>query len=93
MGLPSLELDGKVAIITGSTKGIGYGMACGLAQAGADVVITSRHQNECNNIADEINKAYKAQTLALAVDVTKEEQILSKRPCGRDRSVKLLYRI
>ena len=75
MGLPSLELGGKVAIITGSTKGIGYGMACGLAQAGADVVITSRHQNECDSVADEISKAYKVQTLALAVDVTKGEQI------------------
>lgn len=75
MGLPSLELGGKVAIITGSTKGIGYGMACGLAQAGADVVITSRHQDECNSIADEISEAYKVQTLAIAVDVTKGEQI------------------
>lgn len=75
MGLPSLELVGKVAIITGSTKGIGYGIACGLAQAGADVVITSRHQNECNIIAGEISKAYKVQTLALVVDVIKGEQI------------------
>lgn len=75
MGLPSLELNGKVAIITGSTKGIGYGMACGLAQAGADVVITSRNQEDCNRVAEEISKAYNVQTLALATDVVKKEQV------------------
>ena len=77
MGLPSLELNGKVAIVTGSTKGIGYGLACGLAQAGADVVITSRHQDDCIRVADEISKDYNVKTLALAVDVTKGEQVQS----------------
>ncbi len=39
-----IDLSGKTAIVTGSTRGIGYAIAAGLAGAGADVVITGRKQ-------------------------------------------------
>ena len=45
------DLAGKVAIVTGSTKGIGRGIAACLASAGAQVVISSRSQEECDRVA------------------------------------------
>ena len=38
------RVDGKVAVVTGSGQGIGRGIAIGLAQAGADVVINARRE-------------------------------------------------
>ena len=45
------NLSGKVAIITGSSKGIGKAIAKGLAEQGAQVVISSRNQEACNEVA------------------------------------------
>jgi NAD(P)-dependent dehydrogenase (short-subunit alcohol dehydrogenase family) len=45
------DLTGKVALITGSTMGIGEATAKVLAQAGAHVIISSRKQNECDEVA------------------------------------------
>jgi NAD(P)-dependent dehydrogenase (short-subunit alcohol dehydrogenase family) len=49
-----LDLTGKVALVTGGSKGLGKAMARGLAEAGADVVISSRHENELRAALDEI---------------------------------------
>ena len=49
------DLSGKVAVITGSTKGIGKAIAEQMAQHGADVVISSRKDDACQEVADEIN--------------------------------------
>lgn len=54
--VPTYDLNGKVAIVTGGTKGLGYGIAMKLAAAGAKVVITSRHQDECDAVAQEIRE-------------------------------------
>ena len=75
MSLPSLSLKEKSIIITGSTKGIGHGIAVGLAQAGANVVITSRNQSECDKIAKEIGERYGVGVLAVATDVTNSSQV------------------
>ena len=48
------DLNGKVAIITGSSKGIGAAMAHGLAAHGAKVVVSSRDQAAVDAVADEI---------------------------------------
>ena len=51
MSAHPFELSGKVALVTGSTQGIGLGTARVLAQAGAHVVISSRKANECEAVA------------------------------------------
>ncbi len=44
------NLEGKVAIITGSSKGIGKAIAKGLAENGAQVIISSRNQEACDEV-------------------------------------------
>jgi len=52
------DLSGKVAIVTGSTKGIGKASAEALAEHGAKVAISSRKQDACDSVAAEINAAF-----------------------------------
>jgi NAD(P)-dependent dehydrogenase (short-subunit alcohol dehydrogenase family) len=68
MSTQILSLEGKVAVITGGTSGIGRAMSLGLADAGADVIATARRQQQVNETADEI-KARGRKTLSLASDV------------------------
>jgi NAD(P)-dependent dehydrogenase (short-subunit alcohol dehydrogenase family) len=63
------DLTGKVAIVTGSTKGIGRAMAQGLAEAGACVVVSSRKQDLCDTAAKEIAASTGRETLGLACHV------------------------
>jgi NAD(P)-dependent dehydrogenase (short-subunit alcohol dehydrogenase family) len=63
------DLTGKVAIVTGSTKGIGRAAAEGLAAAGASVVVSSRKQELCEQEASAIAAATAADTLGLACHV------------------------
>src|SRR5687768_13424235 len=48
------DLTGRVALITGGSKGLGKAMARAFAEAGADVVISSRHENELQTALKEI---------------------------------------
>src|SRR5437667_3712567 len=57
------DLSGKVAIVTGSTKGIGRAMVEGLALAGAAVVVSSRKQDLCDQVAKEVETATGADVL------------------------------
>lgn len=68
------DLTGKVAIITGGYHGIGRGIADGLAEAGADVVIGARNYERCVEACDEIGKLG-VRTLAVRCDITKQEEV------------------
>jgi len=50
------NLEGKVAIITGSSKGIGKAIARGLAEKGAQVIISSRSQDACDEVVKEFTE-------------------------------------
>ena len=54
MILDSMNLKGKTALVTGAGRGIGRGVAVAYAQAGADVAVISRSQDQLNEVADEI---------------------------------------
>lgn len=58
----SFDLTGTVALITGSSRGIGRAIAEDMAAAGARVVISSRKQDACDTVADEINAKHGADT-------------------------------
>lgn len=68
MSLKTLELDGKTAVVIGGTSGIGRAIAHGLAEAGADVVCTSRRQEQVEAAAAEIENLGR-KTLRVASDV------------------------
>ncbi len=70
-------LQDKVAIVTGSARGIGKGIASLCAEAGAKVVITDILEAECQQTAREIQEKYGVETLAVTCDVSDENQVIS----------------
>ena len=75
------RLAGKVAVITGATRGIGRGIALTLAREGADVVVAGRTAKEMSHmpgtihtVADEV-RSLGRRALAIQVDVSEEEQV------------------
>ena len=73
--LDQFRLDGRRALVTGGSKGLGYVMASALAEAGADVALCSRHLDECRHAASRIAAATGKQALPFAADVTSSADI------------------
>jgi NAD(P)-dependent dehydrogenase (short-subunit alcohol dehydrogenase family) len=69
MGYKALELNGKVAVVVGGTSGIGRAIAHGLAEAGADVVATSRRAEQVEVVAAEIEEIGR-KSLRIPADVS-----------------------
>ena len=69
------RLDGRRALVTGGSNGLGRTIAEALAQAGADVVVVSRTASECERAAGEIASATGRRALAIAADVTRAEDV------------------
>ncbi len=68
------RVEGKIALITGGAQGLGEAAARMLAREGAKVVITDVNAKGAAKIADSINEKHKGSALALAHDVTQEDQ-------------------
>ena len=68
------DLTGRVAIVTGGSTGLGYQMALGLAEAGANIVLCARKLPRCRQAADEL-KALGVKTVAIACDVRNQADI------------------
>jgi NAD(P)-dependent dehydrogenase (short-subunit alcohol dehydrogenase family) len=68
------RLDGKIAVVTGGGRGIGRGIALGLAECGADVVVIARRQDDVDAVAKEI-EARGQKGLGLSADVLDWQQI------------------
>lgn len=73
--MEKFELKGKTAIIIGGSKGLGFGMATGMAEAGADVVLSSRNQDDLDRAAKEISQKTGANVVGIAADITSIEGI------------------
>jgi NAD(P)-dependent dehydrogenase (short-subunit alcohol dehydrogenase family) len=67
------NLEGKVAIVTGSSKGIGKAIAKGLAENGAQVVVSSRSQEACDEVVAEFKKEG-LTAIGIACHIGKEDQ-------------------
>ena len=76
-GIKQFDLTGRSAIITGGSKGLGQAIAAGLASAGADVLLVSRHEDEAREAADAIARDFGRRAVGLAADVTVPDQIES----------------
>ncbi|MFH1300051.1 MAG: SDR family NAD(P)-dependent oxidoreductase [Planctomycetota bacterium] len=74
-GIKLFDLTGRAAIITGGSKGLGAAMAEGLASAGADLLLTSRHQAEVEATAAQIEKDYGVRAVGIQADVTNVAQV------------------
>src|SRR5207248_11712933 len=74
MSYSRLELNGKVAVVVGGTSGIGRAIAHGLAEAGADVVATSRRAEQVEVAAKEIEDRGR-RTLRITSDVSDRSSI------------------
>jgi NAD(P)-dependent dehydrogenase (short-subunit alcohol dehydrogenase family) len=68
------DLSGRVALVTGGSKGLGKAMARGLAEAGADIVISSRHDNELKTAAGEIGAGLKVRVKHVVADLARREE-------------------
>ena len=68
------DLSGKVAIVTGGNSGIGLGMAQGLAQAGATVVIAARNEEKSKQVAENITRSG-GSAFSVRCDVSKHNSV------------------
>src|SRR5258707_12346381 len=82
MYLEMFKLDGRVALITGGNRGLGFVMAQALAEAGADVVVTSRQIGKAQESAAAIAAATGRRALGLTVDVTDAQQVEAMVQCS-----------
>ena len=71
------DLSGKVALITGGTRGIGRAMALAMAQAGANVVATSRNKDHVEKVTREI-MALGRQSIQITTYVTEADDRTSR---------------
>src|SRR6476660_4728814 len=68
-------LDGRIAVITGSTRGNGRAMANIFSEHGANVIVTGRDENEAQSIAEQIAREYQTNTLGLKLDVSLADKV------------------
>jgi len=70
------DLTGKVAIITGSSRGIGKAIAEALAEQGAHVVISSRNQDACDPVAADLNARHgEGRAIAIAASISSKDAL------------------
>jgi len=70
-----LNLSGKVALVTGSTRGIGKAIAYRLAQAGASVIVSGRSEDRAVEVAKEIKESTGSETFGVGMDIGVKESV------------------
>lgn len=79
----SESLNGKTAIVTGASSGIGSAIAKALVYAGANVVLAARNKDKLEGIKSEMNK--KANILCVQTDVTKQQDVEFLATCAEQK--------
>ncbi|MFP6620316.1 MAG: SDR family oxidoreductase, partial [Pirellulaceae bacterium] len=74
-GIKQFDLTGRVAIVTGGSKGLGSAMAAGLASAGADVVLASRNADEVAAAAQSVASDFGTRAIGIQADVVSEADV------------------
>ncbi|MDQ0339943.1 NAD(P)-dependent dehydrogenase (short-subunit alcohol dehydrogenase family) [Caldalkalibacillus uzonensis] len=74
MSLPTFQLDGKIALVTGGSKGIGYGMAAALGHYGAKLAIASRGEQDRERAVQRLSEQG-IEAKGYAVDVTSRQSV------------------
>lgn len=84
------KLEGKTAIVTGGSRGIGYMIARGFVEAGVKVYISSRKSSVCNAVADELSKT--GECISIPADLSSEEgaRLLGEAVKSREDRVHIL---
>ncbi len=72
--MPSLRLDGRVALVTGGSRGLGLGMALALAHAGADIALAARTPDQLDSAA-QLVEAVGRQAITVPTDVSQVEAV------------------
>ncbi|HMG43381.1 MAG TPA: glucose 1-dehydrogenase [Acidimicrobiales bacterium] len=75
MTADAFRLDGKVALVTGGSRGMGRSIVLGFAEAGADVVIVSRKLESCEKVAREVEESTGQRALPLACHLGYWDQV------------------
>ncbi len=71
---PLFDLTGKIALVTGGSRGLGRAMVLGFAEAGAHVIVVSRKLDACRAVADQV-EALGRRALAVAANVGRWEEL------------------
>ena len=74
-GIKLFDLTGRTAIITGGSKGLGLAMGKALASAGCNLALVSRNKQEGTASAESVSSEYNVTAIAIAADVTQQEQM------------------
>lgn len=90
----NMSLKGKTAIVVGGSKGLGFGMATGLAGAGANVVLVSRNQGQLDEAASKIAaKTSNDNVVGISADITSIDNIngLIQIVCDKFGQIDILF--
>lgn len=88
-GIEQFNLNGKSAIITGGSKGLGQSMAAGLASAGADLLLVSRHLDEAEATAKQIEADFGIRAIGTKADMTEPDEVDAMVRRGLDEFEKI----
>jgi NAD(P)-dependent dehydrogenase (short-subunit alcohol dehydrogenase family) len=73
-GIKQFDLSGKVALVTGGSKGLGLAMAAGLASAGAKLMLVNRNSEEGHQAANDLASDFGVEAISFSADVGDQQQ-------------------
>jgi gluconate 5-dehydrogenase len=73
-GIKQFDLSGKVAVVTGGSKGLGLAMAAGLASAGASIMLVNRNADEGIQAAKILSEDFNIKASSFSADISSQEQ-------------------